>query len=40
MFHENMCDTLMCVNIVKNLLVIEFVLRNKKNEAGKMLQAE
>jgi hypothetical protein len=34
-FDENICDTLMCVDMVQNLLVIEFVLGNKKKEAGK-----
>ena len=36
-FDDNMCDTLMCVDMVQNLFVIEFVLRNKKKGAGKIL---
>jgi hypothetical protein len=32
-FDDNICDTLMCVDMVQNLSMIEFMLKSKKNEA-------
>jgi hypothetical protein len=36
-FDDNMCDTLMCDDIVQKLLMVEFVLRNTRKEAGKLI---
>jgi hypothetical protein len=30
MFDDNICDTLMCVEIVLNIYVVEFEWRNKR----------
>jgi hypothetical protein len=38
-FDENMCDTLMCVEMVQNLFVIELMSKSKKKGGGKMPQA-